>query len=269
MAEQGRTLELGGTKQRSLLAVLLLHANEIVAADRLIGELWGETPPATAPKSVQTYVMRLRRELGAERLTTRAPGYVLHVGPDELDVTRFERLGRPGGCARRWRSGVARRSPTSPTSRSRRPRSHASRSCASPRSRSASTPTWPAGRHADLVGELEALVVAHPLRERLRGQLMLALYRSGRQAEALEAYRAARRELAEELGLEPGDALRRLEQAILEQDPALELEAPGAAAAGAAADRPVAARIPPRRRHARHAASRWPRRSPAPRRRAS
>src|SRR5919109_318621 len=92
VAEPRRTLVLGGVKQRSLLAILLLHANEIVATDRLIGELWGESPPATALKSVQSYVMRFRRELGPERLTTRAPGYVLHVEPDELDLAVFERL---------------------------------------------------------------------------------------------------------------------------------------------------------------------------------
>ena len=92
VTDQDRALALGGLKQRSLLALLLLHANEIVATDRLIAELWGEAPPATASKSIQVYVMRLRRELGAERLTTRAPGYVLHVEPDELDVAVFERL---------------------------------------------------------------------------------------------------------------------------------------------------------------------------------
>ena len=226
VAEQGRTLELGGTKQRSLLAVLLIHANEIVAADRLIAELWGETPPATATKSVQTYVMRLRRELGPERLTTRAPGYVLRVGPDELDLTRFERL-RAAGKLREalalWRGPPLADLAYEPFAQTEIARLEELRLAVLEERIDADLA---GGRHAELVGELETLVAAEPLRERLRAQLMLALYRSGRQAEALDAYRAARRVLADELGLEPGEPLRRLEQAILEQDPALDLEAP-------------------------------------------
>ena len=157
--------------------------------------------------------MRYRRELGAERLTTRAPGYVLNVEPDELDVAVFERLraearrAEPARAAAKLREalpcGGARRSPTSPTSRSRRRRSGGSRSCGLRRSRSASMPSWPCGRHADLIGELETLIAAHPLRERLRGQLMLALYRSGRQAEALHVYRAARRSWPRSSGSSP------------------------------------------------------------------
>jgi len=236
VAEQCSALALGGVKQRSLLAILLLHANEIVATDRLIGELWGESPPATVAKSIQSYVMRLRRELGPERLTTRAPGYVLNVGPDELDLAVFERLraearrAEPARAAQKLREALAlwRGSPLAdlayePFAQTEIARLDELRVAAIEERIDADLAC---GRHADLVGELEALAVAHPLRERLRAQLMLALYRSGRQAEALHAYRAARQELADELGLEPGDALRRLERAILQQDPELELEGP-------------------------------------------
>jgi DNA-binding SARP family transcriptional activator len=234
VTEQDTVLSLGGVKQRSLLALLLLHANEVVAADRLIGELWGESPPATAAKSIQSYVMRYRRELGAERLTTRAPGYVLNVEPDELDVAVFERLraearrAEPARAAAKLREALAlwRGSPLAdlayePFAQTEILRLEELRFTALEERIDAELAC---GRHADLIGELETLIAAHPLRERLRGQLMLALYRSGRQAEALHVYRAARQELAEELGLEPGEALRRLERAILQQDPELELE---------------------------------------------
>jgi DNA-binding SARP family transcriptional activator len=234
IAEQARTLTLGGAKQRSLLALLLLHANEVVATDRLIAELWGESPPATVAKSVQSYVMRLRRELGPGRLTTRPPGYLLTVGADELDVAVFQRLrdearrAEPARAAQKLREALAlwRGPPLAdlayePFAQTEIARLEELRLAALEERVNADLAC---GRHADLVGELESLVATHPLRERLRAQLMLALYRSGRQAEALEAYRAARRELADELGLEPGDELRRLEQAILRQDP--ELEAP-------------------------------------------
>jgi DNA-binding SARP family transcriptional activator len=236
VADRHRTLALGGVKQRSLLAVLLLHANEVVAADRLIGELWGESPPATVAKSVQSYVMRLRRELGAERLTTRPPGYVLNVAPGELDLAVFERLraearrAEPLRAAEKLREALSlwRGPPLAdlayePFAQTEIARLEELRLSALEDRIEADLAC---GRHADSVGELETLIAAHPLRERLRAQLMLALYRSGRQAEALHAYRAARRELADELGLEPGEALRRLEQAILRHDPELEIDTP-------------------------------------------
>jgi DNA-binding SARP family transcriptional activator len=236
VAEQDRALELGGIKQRSLLAILLLHAGEVVASDRLIAELWGETPPATAAKSVQTYVLRLRRELGAERVTTRAHGYVLNVGPDELDLALFERLrgearrAEPTRAAQKLRDALAlwRGPPLAdlayePFAQTEIARLEELRLAALEERIDADLAC---GRHDELIAELESLASVHPLRERLRAQLMLALYRSGRQAEALHAYRAVRGELAEELGLEPGEALRQLEQAILRQDPALELEVP-------------------------------------------
>jgi DNA-binding SARP family transcriptional activator len=234
VAEQDRTLVLGGVKPRAVLALLLLHANEVVASERLIGELWGEAPPATVAKSVQSYVMRLRRELGAERLSTRPPGYVLHVAPDELDLAVFERLraearrAEPARAAAKlrealllWRGPPLADLAYEPFAQTEIARLEELRLAALEDRIDADLAC---GRHADLVGELEALIVEYPLRERLRAQLMLALYRSGRQAEALHAYRTARGELMDELGLEPGEELRRLEQAILQQDP--ELAAP-------------------------------------------
>jgi DNA-binding SARP family transcriptional activator len=232
VSEQDRVLVLGGNKQRSLLALLLLHANEVVATERLIGELWGEAPPATVAKSVQSYVMRLRRRLGPERLSTRPPGYVLHVAPDELDLAVFERLrgeasrAEPARAAAKLRDALALwRGPAladfayEPFAQTAIARLEELRLAALEQRIDADLAC---GRQADLVGELEALIVVHPLRERLRGQLMLALYRAGRQAEALHGYRAFRRELMEELGLEPGEELRRLERAILQHDPELE-----------------------------------------------
>jgi DNA-binding SARP family transcriptional activator len=228
-----RSLALGGAKQRSLLAVLLLHANQVVSAERLIDELWGDEPPATASKSIQVYVSRLRKELGDGRLVTRPPGYMLQVDRSELDLAEFERLvdeageADPAGAARSLRQALALwRGPAladlayEAFAQAEIMRLEELRLAALERRIEADLAT---GRHAELVGELEGLVARHPLRERMRYQLMLALYRSARQAEALEAYQVARRELAEELGLEPGEDLRRLERAILQQDPGLDL----------------------------------------------
>jgi DNA-binding SARP family transcriptional activator len=233
VVEDDRSLALGGVKQRSLLAVLLLHANEVVSTDRLIDELWGDTPPATAAKSIQVHVSKLRKELGEGRLVTRTPGYVLQVAGSELDLARFEQLlseartAVPETAARKLRQALALwRGPAladlvyEPFAQAETARLEELRLAALEQRIDADLAT---GRHSELVGELESLVARHPLRERLRSQLMLALYRSARQAEALDAYRTARRELAEELGLEPCEELRRLEQAILRQDPALDL----------------------------------------------
>jgi DNA-binding SARP family transcriptional activator len=231
--EHDRVLVLGGGRQRALFAVLLLHANEVVSAERLIDGLWGQTPPATAGKIVQVYVSRLRKELGNGRLVTRSPGYLLRVDRSELDLARFEQLvaeaGRadPRSAALKLRQALAlwRGSPLADLEYERFAQAEIAR---------LEELRWAAleqridadlaaGRHAELVGELEATIAEHPLRERLRCQLMLALYRSGRQAEALDVYRHARRELSEQLGLEPGEELKRLEQAILRQDRALAL----------------------------------------------
>jgi DNA-binding SARP family transcriptional activator len=230
--DRDRVLAIGAGHQRALLAMLLLHANEIVSADRLIDALWGAEPPPTAAKTVQVYVSRLRKELGDGRLLTRAPGYALQVDRSELDLAEFESL-----------LGEAQRSePTRAADTLRRALALwrgpaladlAYESFAQPEIARLEELRWTAldqridadlamGRHAELVGEIGALVARHPLRERLRGQLMLALYRSGRQAEALSAYRQAQRELSDELGLEPSEELKRLEQAILRQDPELD-----------------------------------------------
>jgi DNA-binding SARP family transcriptional activator len=238
VADRDRSLALGGVKQRSLLAVLLLHANEVVSTDRLIDELWGGEPPATAPKSVQVYVSKLRKEIGEGRLVTRAPGYVLRLGGSERDLARFEQLvaearrAAPEAAARKLREALALwRGPAladlayEPFAQAEIARLEELRLAVLEQRIDADLA---AGRHAELVGELEALAARHPLRERLRCQLMLALYRSARQAEALDAYRAARRELSEELGLEPSEELKRLERAILRQDPAIDCRKPPA-----------------------------------------
>jgi DNA-binding SARP family transcriptional activator len=233
VVEHGRSLVLGGAKQRALLAVLLLHANEVVPTERLIDELWGESPPATVAKSVQVYVSRLRKELGDGRLATSRPGYILHVAPDELDLARFERLvgeadgadpklaaERLGEALALWRGPPLADLAYEPFAHGPIARLEEVRVAALERRVDADLAR---GRHAELAGELEALVAAHPLRERFHGQLMLALYRCGRQAEALEAYRTARTALVEELGIEPGRELRELHRAILQQDAALDV----------------------------------------------
>jgi len=227
-------LALGGVKQRLVLAILLLHANEVVSTDRLLEGLWGAAPPATAAKSIQLYVSRLRRGLGPGRLATRTPGYVLRIEPAELDLACFERLlaearrADPGAAARKLRDALALWRGPALADLAYEPGLHADvarlgelRLTAVEARIDAELAT---GRDAELVAELESLVVAHPLRERLRAQLMRALYRSSRQAEALHVYRVAQRELAEELGLEPGEELKQLERAILRHDP--ELDAP-------------------------------------------
>jgi DNA-binding SARP family transcriptional activator len=245
VAERDRSLVLGGGKQRAVLADLLLHANAVVPVERLIDDLWGASPPATVAKSVQVYVSRLRKVLGEGRLVTRSPGYVLRVDPSELDVARFEALvGEARGAAPEvaavrlrealalWRGPPLADLAYEPFARAEIARLEELRLVALELRFDAELAT---GRHAELVGELEALVAEHPLREGLHRRLMLALYRSGRQAEALEVYRRTRRVLVEELGVEPGRALQELERAILTQDPALDLPSgPTAPAAGTA-----------------------------------
>ena len=232
VAEHDRLLALGGRKQRCLLAVLLLHANDVVSTERLIDELWGESPPATVAKSVQVYVSRLRKQLGDGRLLTRTPGYVLRVDPSELDVARFERLVAEAGGAdltraaeklrvalALWRGPPLADLAYEPFVEAESARLGELRLAALEQRIDADLAT---GRHAELAGELEGLVKQHPLRERLCGQLMLCLFRSGRQAEALETYQIARRALVEELGIHPGRRLRELHQAILVQAPGLD-----------------------------------------------
>jgi DNA-binding SARP family transcriptional activator len=245
--ERDRSLPLGGLKPRSLLAILLLHANEVVSTDRLHAALWGDAEPVTAAKSIHVYVSRLRAQLGAERLTTRAPGYVLRVDPSEFDLARFERLlaearsADPAAAAQKlsealalWRGDALADLAYEPFAQSHVLRLEELRLVATEERIDAELA---AGRHSELVGDIESLIGEHPLRERLRGQLMRALYRSGRQAEALHAYQAARRQLTEDLGIEPSPALKHLEQAILRQDPSLDPPARPRAAPAPAHDR--------------------------------
>ncbi len=242
--DDGRVAPLGGAKQRALLALLLLHANEIVPRDRLIDDIWGDRAPETAATALQGYVSGLRKALGSDRILTRAPGYLLQLDSSEVDLGRFERLAREGrealadGDAERaaallsealalWRGPPLADLDATPFAYAERLRLGELRvSAIEERIES----ELALGRHAALVAELEALLAEHPLSERLRGQLMLALYRCGRQAEALETYQEGRRLLVGELGLEPGTALRSLEQAILTHDPILELRPPEKAA---------------------------------------
>lgn len=255
----GRQVELGPRRQRALLAVLLLHANQVVSGERLIDELWGETPPASAANMIQVYVSRLRKALGADLLLTRPPGYVLQVGEGQLDSARFATLLAAAGEA--LRSGDPRAARTllseadgiwrGPPLADFTYESFAQAEVARLQELQLNAlelqfdADLAMGRHARVVGEIERLIALHPFRERFRAQLMLALYRSGRQAEALEAYRQARTALVEELGIEPGTALQELEHAILAQDRGLlspaSAEAPAAEPPGA----PAAGNLPP------------------------
>ena len=233
--QDGHELPLGGPKQRVLLALLLLDANEPVSRDRLIDGLWGERPPPSAGHTLDTSVSRMRKTLGKGRLVTRTPGYLLRVEPGELDLDRFELLYRSGhealvrGAAdeaadalrsalRLWRGPALANVLYEPFGTSEAERLEERRLLALEDRIDADLEL---GRCDELIPELEALVRDHPLREHFLGQLMLALYRSGRQAEALAALQAARHRLAEELGLEPGPHLRELERQILQHDPAL------------------------------------------------
>jgi DNA-binding SARP family transcriptional activator len=231
--EEGRALELGGAKQRALIALLLLNANRIVARDRLIDALWDERPPETAHKALQVHVSQLRKLLGAGHVLTRTPGYLLQVEEGALDLQRFQALvaeakqAEPREAAAKLREALSlwRDRALADFSYERFAQAEIARleelRVAALEERFEAELAL--GLHADVVGELEGLVREHPLRERLRRQLMLALYRSGRQAEALEAFQEGRRVLVEELGIDPSSALRELERAILTQDPALDL----------------------------------------------
>ena len=219
-------LTLHRGREQALLAFMLLHANELIPSERLIDELWDDRPPATAPKILQNAVSQLRRVLGDGRLETRAPGYVFHLEPDELDLNRFERLAREGRNAEAlelWRGTPLLELREERFADAARRRLEEQRLAVVEGRIDDDLAT---GRRAELVPELEQLVSDHPLREHLYGQLMRALYASGRQSDALEAYRRARRTLTEQLGLEPGPQLQALERQILEQDPALVTSSP-------------------------------------------
>jgi len=243
-----RRVELGRPKQRALLAVLLVHANHVVSLDRLIEELWGEEPPPQAAASLQTYVSNLRRALDPGRparapsrvLVSQPPGYRLVVGAGDLDAARFAALAEEGrrllgahraaAAARVLREGLALwRGPAlaevadEAFAQAERNRLEELRVAALEDRLAADLDL---GGHAAAVAELEELAGRYPFRERLHGLLMLALYRSGRQAEALQAFADARRALADELGIDPGRWLRELEAGILRQDPGLDWTPP-------------------------------------------
>lgn len=230
------TLQLGSAKQRALLGVLLMHPNEAVSTARLVDELWGEHPPATAEKLVQGYVHALRKQLGDGVLETRAPGYRIAVDASSLDLAAFEAL-----------TSTARSAPLPESVELRKqglvlwrgtpladvvlegPERHTVTRIGELRLATQIEQIdaeLALGRHAQLIGELETLTLVHPYQEKLAGQLMRALYRSGRQADALEVYRTVRTRLDDELGLEPSQELRDLESAILRHDPSLAVAPP-------------------------------------------
>jgi DNA-binding SARP family transcriptional activator len=239
-----RPLTLGGGRQRAVLAVLLLREGETVPAARLIDDLWGEDPPETAANTLQSYVSRLRRELGHETIVTAAGGYAARIDGDSFDLREFGRLvadaraGRSGEAVellRRalalWRGAPLAEFSEQPWAGPAAARLEDLRLAALERCFELELEL---GRHTDVLGEIDALVAEHPLREQARRLQLIALYRAGRQADALETYRRARALFVEELGIEPGPALREVEQAILRHDPSLAapaspLEAPTAA----------------------------------------
>jgi DNA-binding SARP family transcriptional activator len=225
-------LPLGGQKQRAVLALLLLEPGRVVSVDRLIDALWGETPPRTATTSLQNFISQLRKTLGPDVLETKAPGYRLRIRPGELDVDRFrvlvdssrgappsERATKLRHALALWR-GLALADFTFEAFAQPHIAHFEELRLATLEERVQAD--LELGGHAELVGELEVLVAELPMRERLRGQYMLALYRSGRQAEALTAYQEGRRLLVEQLGIEPSRELQHLHGAILRQESALQ-----------------------------------------------
>ena len=247
--EGERVLACKGAKQRLLLGVLLLHANEVVSSDRLGEALWGERPPATGSKALQMHVSELRDLLEPERargrpgrmLVTRPPGYELRVEEGQLDLQRFEhavdearaaaRAGLPRQAADGLREALAlwRGPPLADLGYEDFLQADIARleELRLGALEDRIDADLALERHAEVPAELESLVARHPLRERLRAQLMLALYRSGRQAEALEVYQDARWALTDELGIEPGREMQELQQAILRHDPALDSRGEG------------------------------------------
>ena len=245
----GRPAELGGARQRAVLAVLLTHANEVVPGDRLIDDVWGDDPPETARNVLQGYVSQLRKVIGRDAIRTHGRGYVIDVGPEELDLERFQRLvgeadgTEPALAAERLRAALGLwRGPALADvadhlfARAAVGRLEELRLAALEKRIEADLEL---GRHLELVAELEALAHEQPLRERLHELRMLALYRCGRQADALEAYRVARSTLVEQFGIDPGSALRELEKAILRQDPSLHGAVPATAASKPARTRSI------------------------------
>ncbi|MFL5951808.1 MAG: BTAD domain-containing putative transcriptional regulator [Gaiellaceae bacterium] len=230
-------LLLGGQKQRAVLAMLLLEPGRIVSVDRLIDALWGEQPPRTATTSLQNFVSQLRKTLGADVLETKAPGYRLRIRPGELDLDRFRvtvesaRGAEPQTRAEKLRHALSlwRGPPLADLTYETFAEPHVAYldELRLGTLEERVDADLALGRHAELTGELEGLVEEYPMRERLRGQYMLALYRAGRQAEALQAYAEGRRILVDQLGIEPSRDLQQLHGAILRQESGL--QAPGVA----------------------------------------
>jgi len=243
LMEGGRQITVGGVRQRTVLADLLLHANEVIPSERLLVDLWGEDSPPSAANALQAAISRVRRVLPPDRLITTGPGYMLRIFPAEFDIAEFEQLflqGRNALAAAAeaeavelldramtlWRGPPLADFRYEPFAQAEIARLEELRLACLEERNEAELALGSAGA---LTAELGRMVADHPLRERLRGQLMLALYRSGRQTEALETYREFRSALRDELGLEPASALRDLETAILRHDPVL---APGSATGG-------------------------------------
>ena len=246
VARDGEPLVLGAVQQRALLAVLVLHRGEVVSTDRLVDELWGERAPAAAAKTVQVYVSRLRKALGGGVIVTQGRGYRLAVAPGQVDAVRFEVLGAEGRRALAggdaahakerlcsalglWRGEPLADFAYEPFAQAAIGRMLEARLAAVEDRIEADLAL---GADGELIGEIESLIAANPLQERLRGQLMLALYRAGRQADALTVYRQTSELLREELGLEPSRLLQQLERAILEHDASLDGTQNAAAARG-------------------------------------
>jgi DNA-binding SARP family transcriptional activator len=236
IVDEGEPVAIGGRKQRMVLAMLLLEAGRVVSSERLIDAVWGEEPPRTATTSLQNSISKLRKQLGAGTLVTRPPGYQLSIEPEQLDLARCRRLldeAREAEPARRgeilrsalalWRGTALADFADEEFARADAARLEELRLTVLEQRIEADIAT---GHHPEVVGELEALVAEHPLREQLRAQLMQSLYRSGRQAEALSCYQEARKALVDELGLEPSPALQSLHGAILRQELPLDVQAP-------------------------------------------
>jgi DNA-binding SARP family transcriptional activator len=238
VSDEAGSLLLGGQKQRAVLALLLLEPGRVVSTDRLVDALWGEHPPRTATTSLQNFISQLRKTLGPETLETKPPGYRVRVRPGDLDLDRFRtlvdsaRAMDPSARAAKLRHALAlwRGPPLADFTFEAFAQPHIAHldELRLTTLEERIDADLEVGSHADLVGELEALVDEYPLREHLRAQYMLALYRCGRQAEALATYQEGRRLFVDELGIEPSRDLQQLHGAILRQEPTL--QAPGSAA---------------------------------------
>src|SRR6266566_2271498 len=239
VSRDGEPTAIRRQKSRALLAVLLLEPNRVVSRDRLIDALWGEAPPHTVRNTLQAHVSHLRKLLPDGALETAPSGYRLVVDPESVDVFHFVGLADEGrsrlaagdaatlrAALDLWRGAPLADFVWEPFAQPEIARLNELRLAALEDRIDADLAL---GRHGQLVPELERVVVEHPLRERLRAQLMLALYRAGRQADALAVYQQARKALVDELGIEPGESLRQLERAILAHDPALGIPQPGPA----------------------------------------